>query len=299
MRKLLFTGASGFLGHNVIPLLTKEFDITTLGISDKDDIKADITHDDIPLKDHYDVVLHAAGKAHIYPKTPEEVKSFYDINFEGTVNLCKALEKVGLPKSFIFISTLDVYGMSVGENIDEDTPPNPTSHYAISKLQAEEYLLKWADDMGIKLGILRPALMAGPNPPGNLKAMIRGIQKGYYLNINGGHTRKSLMMIYDIANLVLRIEDVGGTYNVCDDHHPSYYELSNSISKQLGKSHNPISIPYWMAWCIAKIGDVLTFLPINSYRLVQLTKSNTYSNVKAKMALNWQPLDVVDNFKIM
>lgn len=298
MRKLLFTGASGFLGHNVIPLLTNEFDITTLGITDEDDIKANIAQDDIPLKDHYDVVLHAAGKAHIYPKTPEEVKSFYDINFEGTVNLCKALEKVGLPKSFIFISTLDVYGMSAGVNIDEDTPTNPTSHYAISKLQAEKYLLKWANDNGIKLGILRPALMAGPNPPGNLRAMISGVQKGYYLNIDGGHTRKSLMMIYDIANLVLRIEDVGGTYNVCDDHHPSYYELSRSISRQLGKSHTPLSIPYWMAWCIAKIGDVLTFLPINSYRLAQLTKSNTYSNAKAKMALNWQPLDVVDNFKI-
>ena len=285
------------MGHNVKPMLVKQYDITTLGVTDKDDIKANIASDNIELKEHYDVVLHAAGKAHIYPKDIAEVKSFYDINFEGTKNLCKALEKVGLPKSFIFISTLDVYGLTVGEGIDEDYPKNPTSHYAISKLQAEEYLMKWAEEKNITLGILRPALMTGPNPPGNLKAMINGINKGYYLNIAGGHTRKSLMMIHDIANLVPKIENVGGVYNVCDDRHPSYFELSVCISKQLGKKPS-ISIPYWMAWAMAKIGDIVKVLPINSYRLAQLTQSNTYSNVKAKTTLNWQPMDVVESFKI-
>lgn len=140
--------------------------------------------------------------------------------------------------------------------------------------------------------------MTGPNPPGNLKAMINGIKKGYYVNIAGGYTRKSLMMIYDIAHLVPKIENVGGTYNVCDNNHPSYRELGICISKQLGKSHNPLSIPYWMAWCMAKIGDWFGVLPIDSHRLEQLTKSNTYSNEKAKKALGWEPLDVLENFKI-
>lgn len=298
MEKLLFTGATGFLGHNVMPILEKQYDITTIGITDQDNIKANIAKDIPSLPEKFDVILHAAGKAHIYPKTQEEIKSFYDVNYEGTVNLCKALEKVGLPKSFIFISTLDVYGLAVGEGIDEDYPKNPTTHYAISKLQAEEFLIKWAEEKGVILGILRPSLMTGPNPPGNLKAMINGIQKGYYVNIAGGHTRKSLMMIHDIAHLVPKIENVGGIYNVCDNRHPSYNELGVCISKQLGKSHNPLSIPYWMAWCLAKIGDIVGILPIDSHRLEQLTKSNTYSNAKAKMALGWEPLDVIENFKI-
>ena len=298
MEKLLFTGATGFLGHNVMPILSRQYAVTTLGITEHDDIKANIAKDVPALPEKYDVVLHAAGKAHVYPKTEAEVRAFYDVNYEGTVNLCKALEKVGLPKSFIFISTLDVYGLAIGENIDETYPKKPTTHYAISKLQAEEFLVKWAEEKGVTLGIIRPSLMTGPNPPGNLKAMINGIKKGYYVNIAGGHTRKSLMMIHDIAHLVPKIENVGGIYNVCDNHHPSYRELGECISKQLGKSHNPLSIPYWMAWCMAKIGDLVGVLPIDSHRLEQLTKSNTYSNEKAKKALGWEPMDVIESFKI-
>jgi len=298
MEKLLFTGATGFLGNNVMPILSKRYEITTLGITEQDNIKANIAKDVLVLPEKYDVILHAAGKAHIYPKTDDEIKAFYDVNYEGTVNLCKALEKVGLPKSFIFISTLDVYGLAVGEGIDETFPKNPTTHYAISKLQAEEYLIKWAEEKGVILGILRPSLMVGPNPPGNLRAMINGIKKGYYVNIADGYTRKSLMMIHDIANLVPKIENVGGIYNVCDNSHPSYKELSDSISKQLGKKYKPLSIPYWMAWCMAKVGDLTGVLPIDSHRLEQLTKSNTYSNEKAKKALNWEPMDVLENFKI-
>ena len=184
MEKLLFTGASGFLGHNVKPILEKQYEITSIGITDQDNIKVNIAKDIPFLPEKYDVVLHAAGRAHVYPKSQDEIKAFYDVNYEGTVNLCKALEKGGLPKSFIFISTLDVYGLAVGLNINEDSPKNPSSHYAISKLQAEEFLIKWAEEKGVILGILRPSLMIGPNPPGNLKSMINGIKKGYYVNLS-------------------------------------------------------------------------------------------------------------------
>lgn len=74
--------------------------------------------------------------------------------------------------------------------------------------------------------------------------------------------------------------------------------MSDSVSKQLGKKHKPLSIPYWMAWCMAKVGDLIGVLPIDSHRLEQLTKSNTYSNEKAKKVLNWEPMDVISNFKI-
>lgn len=298
MERLLYTGGTGFLGHNTMPLLAEKFAITTIGITERDILKSNLAKEVPNLPERYDVVLHAAGKAHSYPKTDAEIKSFYDVNYQGTINLCRALEKVGVPKSFVFISTMDVYGTAEGENITEEHSLAPQSHYAKSKLQAEEFLEKWAAENGVILGILRPALMTGPNPPGNLKSMINGIKKGYYVNIAGGHTRKSLLMVTDIANLVLKIENVGGVYNICDDHHPSYSELGISISKQLGKKHGPMSIPYWFAWCLAKIGDMTGVIPIDSHRLEQLTKSNTYSNEKAKKALDWEPLDVLENFKI-
>ena len=48
-----------------------------------------------PIKTHYDVVLHAAGKAHTVPKTEAEKQVFYDVNYLGTIHLCDALEKDG------------------------------------------------------------------------------------------------------------------------------------------------------------------------------------------------------------
>ena len=106
------------------------------------------------------------------------------------------------------------------------------------------------------------------------------------------------MMAEDIANLVVLAEDKGGVYNVCDDVHPSYRQLSDSIAKQLGK-RPPISIPYWIAWCLAKLGDCMgKKSPFNSYRLEKLTKPATFSNEKAKKELGWKPLSVIDNFKI-
>lgn len=295
--KLLFTGGTGFLGANAKPILDRQYEVTTIGITEHDMLKANLVSGVPELPEHYDVVLHAAGKAHVYPKTEAEVKAFYDVNYQGTVNLCKALEKVGLPKSFVFISTNDVYGLDSGTEIKETDALNPVSHYAKSKLQAEEFLQKWAAENGVVLGILRPALLAGPNPPGNLGDMIKGIQKGYYLTIAGGKTRKSLLMAEDIANIVPLIAEKGGIYNVNDDTHPSYGELAASISKQLGK-RKPISIPYWFAKCLALVGDVFSFWPINSYRLRKLTESSTFSNEKAKRELGWKPMDVLENFKI-
>lgn len=46
------------------------------------------------------------------------------------------------------------------------------------------------------------------------------------------------------------------------------------------------------------IGERIHFFRLLRDRLEQLTKSNTYSNEKAKKALGWEPLDVIENFKI-
>lgn len=91
--KIIIHGASGFLGHNVKPILEKQYEITSIGITDQDNIKVNIAKDIPFLPEKYDVVLHAAGRAHVYPKSQDEIKAFYDVNYEGTVNLCKALEK--------------------------------------------------------------------------------------------------------------------------------------------------------------------------------------------------------------
>lgn len=298
MKRLLFTGASGFLGYYIRPLLEKQYDVHTIGLTDDDDIKFNLAKEVPPINTHYDVVLHAAGKAHTVPKTEAEKQVFYDVNYQGTVNLCKALENAGIPKSLVFISTVAVYGCEYGELIDETHPLEGESPYAKSKIMAEEYLTQWCLDHQVKLAILRPSLLAGRNAPGNLGAMVNGIKKGFYMNIASGRVVKSILMAEDIARLVPLLEKKGGIYNVCDTRQPSFGEISESVAKQLGK-HKPISIPYWMAWCMAKVGDLLgDKAPINTYKLEKMTKSLTFSNEKAKHELGWEPMDVLENYKI-
>lgn len=298
MEKLLFTGGTGFLGKNVMPILTKQYEVTTCGITPDDMIKSNLAKELPNLPERYDVVLHACGKAHVVPKTDAEKQAFYDVNFQGTVNLCKALENSGVPKALVFISTVAVYGCEFGDEITEEHPLNGESPYAKSKIMAEEYLTEWCSKNGVVLGILRPSLLAGKNAPGNLGAMVKGIKKGYYMNIAGGKVVKSILMAEDIAHLVPLLEEKGGIYNVCDTRQPSFGEISISVAKQLGK-HKPISIPYWMAWCMAKVGDLLgSKAPINTYKLEKMTKSLTFSNEKARKELGWEPLDVLTNYKV-
>lgn len=298
MEKLLFTGGTGFLGKNVMPLLEKQFEVTTCGITPDDMIKANLAKEVPVLDQHYDVVLHACGKAHVVPKTEAEKQAFFDVNYQGTVNLCAGLEKVGVPKALVFISTVAVYGCEYGELITEEHPLNGDTPYAKSKIMAEEYLTEWCRKFNVVLGILRPSLLAGKNAPGNLGAMVNGVRKGFYMNIAGGIVVKSILMAEDIARILPALIEKGGTYNVCDTRQPSFGELSVSVAKQLDK-HKPISIPYWMAWCMAKVGDLLgSKSPINSYKLEKMTKSLTFSNEKARRELGWEPLDVLENYRV-
>lgn len=296
--KLLFTGASGFLGNHVRPILEKTYQVVTIGLTSEDNYTVNIAKEVPELKEYCEIVLHAAGKAHVVPRTEEEKKAFYDVNLQGTKNLCAALEKSGIPQAFIFISTVAVYGCEFGSNITEKHPLNGDTPYALSKIQAEEFLTEWCNKHGVILSIIRPSLIAGPNPPGNLGAMIKGIKTGRYLSIGGGKARKSVLMVEDIAHLVPILVKRGGIYNVCDDEQPSFRQLETVICTQLGKKL-PISIPFWVAKCMAIVGDCLgKKAPINSLKLKKITESLTFSNEKAKRELGWKPTPVLENFII-
>lgn len=296
--KLLFTGASGFMGNNVRPLLERMYDVTTVGLLPQDDYTVNMAREIPELRERYDIVLHAAGKAHSVPRTEEEKRVFFDVNLQGTKNLCAALERKGIPRAFIFISTVAVYGCDYGENITEEHLLDGVTPYAVSKRLAEEYLQKWCHEHNVILGIVRPSLIAGPNPPGNLGAMVHGIRSGRYLSIAGSRARKSVLMVQDIARLVPLLAEKGGIYNVCDSYQPTFRELETIICRQLNRNL-PVSIPYWIAKCMALIGDCLgEKAPINSLKLRKMTKSLTFSNEKAVRELGWRPTSVLKNFKI-
>lgn len=295
---LLFTGVSGFLGQNILPVLQEIYEVYTLGLSDSNNIVVNLATTVPQLDSGFDIVLHAAGKAHATPTTEAEKKAFFDVNYQGTVNLCRALEQFILPKAFVFVSTVAVYGKEFGEDFTESEPLNGNTPYALSKIQAEEFLIDWCSSNNVKLSIIRPSLIAGPNAPGNLGAMVNGMKTGKYLSIGGGRARKSIVMAQDIAKLIPLLVEKGGVYNVCDDTQPSFRELEKIISKQLNKKQ-PKSIPYFVAKSMALIGDLLgPKAPINSLKLKKITESLTFSNEKAKNELGWKPLNVLENYKI-
>lgn len=297
--KILFTGANGFLGKNVIPHISKDYKTYSLDLSNAD-FTYNISNQIPDFKDiEFNIIFHAAGKAHSIPKNSVEEKVFFDINEIGTKNLCLALEKSKLPKIFIFISTVAVYGVESGELIDENYPLIGQTPYAKSKINAEIFLKEWCEKNKVKLIILRPSLISGQNPPGNLGDMIKGIKSGKYLNIGNGGAKKSIFFACDFAYIVNNVDRIkSGVYNVCDSHHPNFYELSEKISKLLGKS-KPLSIPYFMAQILAFLGDFLgAKSPINSLKLSKINNSLTFSNDKIKKELEWEPSDVLNNFKL-
>jgi len=293
---VLLTGATGFLGLAIRQQFAHDA-LITIGRSNCEVI-ADLSQH-IPVLPGADLVIHAAGKAHSVPKTEAQEKEFFDVNVKGTENLLVALERSPfLPKAFVFISSIAVYGAEEGILIDENSALAATDAYGKSKIEAEKLVLNWCKLHNVSCTILRLPLLAGLNPPGNLGAMIRGIQKGYYVNIAGGKAKKSVVMREDVAAVILKASQTGGIYNLTDGYHPSFAELSEVISKQLNKS-KPLNIPLWFAKLIAFGGNLIgSKAPVNSKKLVKIIKDLTFADDKARRVLGWKPKSVLEHFKL-
>ena len=294
--RILLTGATGFLGSAIQRHFAAD-DVITIGRTNCDIIAH--LEKDVPHLPSSDLVIHAAGKAHSIPKNDIEKKEFYDVNVTGTLNLLKTLEHLYiLPKAFVFISSIAVYGLEEGILLSETLPLSATDAYGKSKAEAEMLIINWCKKHGVICTILRLPLLAGSNPPGNLGAMIKGIQKGYYFNIAKGKAKKSMVMREDVAAIIPRASEKGGIYNLTDGYHPSFLELSEVISKQLKKS-KPFNIPFWLAKLMAIGGNLLgSKAPINSKKLSKIIKDLTFADEKARIELGWNPESVVEQFKI-
>jgi GlcNAc-P-P-Und epimerase len=300
--RYLLTGGSGFLGKIIHSKLSSSFTVTTLGRSSNNDIVADLSVQAPILHAPFDVVVHNAGKAHTTPRTAAEAKAFFDVNVTGTEHLLNAFDQVDVkPRAFVFISSIAVYGVSDGLNISEKHPLRATDPYGASKIQAEQLIMKWAEKSNVPLTILRLPLLAGQNPPGNLGAMIRGIQKGYYFSIGKADARKSMVMAEDVASLIPSAAKVPGIFNLTDGYHPSFRELEILIANQLG-TRKPMSIPYWSAKMLGWTGGAIEKLTgvskINSATISKIVSSLTFDDSKARQTLEWKARKVLDVLKI-
>ena len=293
---LLLTGVSGFLGKIINKTIDNNFGIQTLS-RNSGTYKLDLSNNIPHFIDEFDIVIHSAGKAHSLPKNVIENELFFNVNVQGTENLLRGIELIGsFPKSFVFISSVAVYGLDQGEAIDENAHLQAKDPYGLSKIRAEQLVLEWCERNNVICTILRLPLLVGENPPGNLGAMILAINKGYYFNISGGKAKKSMVLADDVAKIILKASQIGGIYNLTDGYHPNFFELSNAITKQNKKS-NPLNIPFFIAKGIALVGDLVgSKFPLNSYKLKKITTDLTFDDTKARQVLGWKPTKVIDYY---
>jgi nucleoside-diphosphate-sugar epimerase len=287
---ILITGSSGFLGKFLTLKLIKEniFHLNKNSGNYKYSLEKEIPD----FTEGFDLVIHSAGKAHSTPKGLKEKKSFFDINVIGTKNLLKGLEKNELPKQFVFISSVAVYGRDIGLDINEEEPLRAKDPYGLSKIQAEDLVADWCEKNNVVFTILRLPLLVGKNPPGNLGAMIKAIKKGYFFNIGGGNAKKSMVLAEDVARFIQIIAPVGGTYNLTDGMHPSFSDLSHAIAQK--KINN---LPLFIVKVIGYLGDFLgKKSPINSLKIKKMTSDLTFHDSKAR-SLGWKPQSVIEYIK--
>jgi len=288
--KILLTGATGFLGG----YLLNHFDsvgIHTMkvGRGVGNDVVCDLSETAPELIDsmEVDMVVHNAGKAHVVPKNEAEGQVFFDVNVCGTKHLLQALSSLKKkPSCFVFVSTVAVYGLEVGENIDESCALKGASPYAKSKIEAEKLVQDWCKIHEVNAVILRLPLVVGENAPGNLGAMARAMKKGYYFRLGSGNARRSMVNAEDVAKLIPSLADKNGIYNLTDGLHRSFAEMDQLLADKYGKRVKVI--PVWMGQLLARVGDVIPGFPLNRNRLQKLEQCLTFNDEKAVRDLNWR-----------
>lgn len=171
--RVLVTGQNSYAGTQFakrITELNKGWEIDFVSVRDNSWEQKDFSL--------YDAIYHVAGIVH-KKETPENKDLYYKVNRDLTYLLASKAREEGV-KSFVFLSTMAVYGLigKIGEDtiISKETEPVPTSNYGRSKLEAEE-LLEELQSSYFNVSILRIPMIYGPNCPGNYSSLSKLARK--------------------------------------------------------------------------------------------------------------------------
>ncbi len=134
---ILLTGANGFVGSCIQELY--ECVPLNVDLRSSDEV-VDVVKDTKPNQ-----VIHLAAQSFV-PRSFENPKETFDINFVGTFNLLAALKKSQFQGTMLFVGSGDMYGL-VSEKylpIIESTPLRPRNPYSVSKVAAEALCFQWS-----------------------------------------------------------------------------------------------------------------------------------------------------------
>ncbi len=261
-KKILVTGANGFLGRNLCKkLISSNIPICPIsGNSSTNDYSLDLSSDfDLtPQLENCHTVIHCAGRAHIRKKRKEEKFLFNKINFEGTKNLAMQAKKAGV-KKFILISSAGVMGRisKFPNKISVDDKTHPYDDYTLSKLRGEEALVNACFNSNMAYVILRPPLIYGAHSPGNWKILIKILKLNIPLPLSSTENLRSFIYLGNLINLIekcLEKEELKNKiFLVSDNDDVSTSKLIELILKYMKKKNRMFKFNKKMIMMFAKL----------------------------------------------
>jgi UDP-glucose 4-epimerase len=310
--KILVTGATGFIGKQlvqyllentevtlclavrVIPQVTlyESLDASRVILAQIDDISSGTNWYTILMD--CDVVIHLAACIDVSGNNlNDSLTIFRETNVDGTLNLARQASESGV-KRFIYMSSIKVNGEStqLGSPFKPDDVPRPQHPYAISKLEAERGLIALVEQASMKLVILRPPLVYGPDVQGNFMRIMSLLKTKIPLPFGSlKKNKRSFISINNLVNLIVICMTHPGAENqiflLSDDYDLSTTELFLKIKQRLDASTLFFPMPSWILNSTAKVLG-------QQQEMMRLTGSLQVDISRTQQQLNWQPIESVD-----
>ena len=230
--RILVTGENSYAG--------RQFDKRMLELNSEWKIDfISVRNDEWKSKDFssYDALYHVAAIVHQKEKSENE-SLYYKINRDLTYELAVKAKSEGV-KSFVFLSTMAVYGLvgEIGKDtvIYKKTKENPHSYYGKSKLEAE-VKLRSLDSIDFKIAVLRIPMIYGKECPGNYKLISR-LSKitPIFPKLNN---ERSMIFIDHLTDIVAYIMDkkVSGVLLIRNPENINTLDIVNEIAKNQRKN---------------------------------------------------------------
>ncbi|WP_208630461.1 UDP-glucose 4-epimerase family protein [Ectopseudomonas oleovorans] len=260
--RILLTGATGFLGRALLKeLLYREHEVTAAvrhaspvvkGLRSYPIVDIGGTTDWLPALQGIEVVVHAAARVHVVrERHPDPLAEYRHVNVDGTLRLARQAVASGV-RRFVFISSIKVNGEStlLGKPFLAGDVPAPADPYGVSKLEAEQGLMRLADEAGMELVIIRPPLVYGPGVKANFLSMMRWLHKGVPLPFGAIHNRRSLVALDNLVDLIVTCIEhhaaANQTFLVSDGEDLSTSELLRRMGAVLGRPARLLPVPSWL-----------------------------------------------------
>jgi len=243
--KSLVTGAYGFVGRYLCKHL-KSFGDSVVGthiepqapFAEIEGRQLDITQYNQCIKVleevKPDVIYHLAGLA-FAPDAEENFEKALKINVLGTHNVVRAAHILGLKCRFLFISSSEVYGKILPEDlpISEKTPVRPFNNYSLSKLMAEEVVRRYERLGNISAVIVRPFNHIGPGQsPQFVEQIAKITEPGTAVKVGNLDAKRDFSDVRDIVRAYRMAAHKGeGIYNLGSGKSVSINEILDTLIK--------------------------------------------------------------------